>query len=91
MLQTQIARLVLIPMALVAVDQALAQGVKVDETAFLDQTAESLYRRHRGQKTVRERTFAAIPNTERGKYRALVLHAIETLKASPLFERRFRD
>lgn len=87
---TQIASLVLIPMALVAVDGALLDDTKIDDT-FIDSVAEQLYQRHRGHRasTVQERTFATLPPSERGKYRALVRDAIDKFKHSPLFQNRF--
>jgi hypothetical protein len=71
---------ILIPLAAVKVDEAAQRQSDLDDQKVIDEIALALYRRHRseGNKSkVQERTWDKIPNSEKGKYRGIVVAAIQ--------------
>ena len=67
------------PLALTLIDQALQRQRDLSDSTVTDDIAEQLYRRHRSERarSVQERTWAALPNSEKGKYRKIVKLAKE--------------
>ena len=78
----RIRRTALLPLARSLADQALSRRRPLDE-AFVAEAAEQVFRRHRNdpRSRVRERGYAFLPNSEKGKYLTIVRQAIaQTVK-----------
>lgn len=76
---------VLLPRAQSEVANAAGQGRNLDDPAFIDEVAETLYKLHRGgyssgQSNVQERSWAILPNSEKGKYRKMVRDVVQKFR-----------
>lgn len=76
---------VLLPRAQSEVANAAGRGRDLNDPAFIDEVAETLYKLHRGgystgQSKVQERSWATLPSSEKGKYRKMVQNVVHKFR-----------
>lgn len=84
---------VLSPRAVADLQEASLHGRDPNDQAVQDEVAQTLFKIHRGGHSqmlsnVQERSWEKIPNSEKGKYRKIVMNALPAVLKTRVSKRR---